>query len=280
MIPPQCSGSLRGVFNPPGSVTCMLRAALLLATLAATVLGLMEAVEAAEVSDPACAAADLAPAIALPALARVMAEGRVVQVLAIGSSSTAGAGASEPAKSYPAQLQRRLAMSWGAKAVHVENAGINGEKGPETFERLKAALAGAQKPDIVLWQVGTNDANAGTDPAELKALVARGVDMIRAAGAAPVLVNQQFFPGIGDVARYERYVAAVDGAARDKDVPVLPRYAIMKQWASDGGTLLGDMLSADRFHMNDRGYGCLADLAAAALTRNAPARAVSSLAVR
>jgi acyl-CoA thioesterase I len=179
-----------------------------------------------------------------------------IRILAIGSSSTQGIGASSPAHSYPARLEAELKARWPKDQPTVVNAGIGGETVAATVDRLERQLA-AQRFDLVIWQLGTNDAIAGDDPEAFRLLVLRGIAAARAAGVDLVLLDPQYFPGIRDLARYERFVAIIKAIGEDAHVPVFRRYAMMKQWSAQGSDLLA-ALSPDHFHMNDAGYGCLA----------------------
>jgi lysophospholipase L1-like esterase len=186
-----------------------------------------------------------------------------LRILAIGSSSTEGIGASAPTFTYPAQLQARLATLLG-RPVEVDNSGVGGETVATTVVRLKAALA-ASKPDLVIWQVGTNDAVTGKDEASFRASLLDGVAAIRAAKTPFVLLDPQFYPGLKDVAHYEQYVRIIDEAGERNGAAVFSRYAMMKGWGAESDGLLRTMLSKDAFHMSDRGYGCLAQSLAADL---------------
>jgi len=183
-----------------------------------------------------------------------------VRILAIGSSSTEGIGASSPAFSYPAQLQADLIQAWKG-TVTVENAGKGGETITETIGRLEAALK-VSKPDLVIWQVGTNDAVKGGDEAGFSALLQQGIDAAQALGVEVVLVDQQYYPAIKDLGRYERFVSLVGATAAAEQVPVFSRYKLMKAWSERSSDILDTMLSSDGFHMGDRGYDCLAQLIA------------------
>ena len=177
---------------------------------------------------------------------------RVLDILAIGSSSTEGIGASSPAFSYPAQLADELSTKDRIPAL-VRNAGIGGELAVKTLQRLKAALK-AGLPKLVIWQVGTNDALVGVDETVFRATVESGIAAARAAGVPLMLVDPQFAAKIPDVARYERFVAIVDEIGERLRVPVVSRYAMMKR----RGTNALALLSGDGLHMNDLGYRCLA----------------------
>ena len=54
-----------------------------------------------------------------------------IKIIAIGSSSTAGAGASSPAASYPSRLAVELGKLYPDVPITVLNRGINGQEAAE-----------------------------------------------------------------------------------------------------------------------------------------------------
>lgn len=205
------------------------------------------------------------PPLAADIRARATAEKRPFSILAIGSSTTAGVGASRPERTFPAQLAGRLVQAWGAGSVEVTNAGVSGESSPATLKRLEAFMAAEPRPDLVIWQVGTNDVIFFGSPENLGRSVGRGLDAIHAAGSAAIVIDQQFYPGIVNQKTYEGFVSAVGTAAAARAVPLLPRYAMMKQWAHDDPAGYRALLAWDNFHMSDAGYACLGQLLADAI---------------
>ena len=181
--------------------------------------------------------------------------GLPVDILAIGSSSTEGVGASSPANTYPAQLEGELEKLTGAD-FDVKNAGIGGELAAKTLERLKRALKSGWAR-LVIWQVGTNDALVGVDETLFRATLQAGIAAVRAAGVPLVLVDPQFTLKSPDPARYARFVKTVDDIGAADGVPVLSRYKMMMRFAVKGAAPIG-LLSRDGLHMNDLGYRCVA----------------------
>ncbi|HSH79449.1 MAG TPA: SGNH/GDSL hydrolase family protein, partial [Herpetosiphonaceae bacterium] len=110
---------------------------------------------------PSCRAPlhDIAAPAPLPHVAAVLRSQGRIRVVAIGSSSTVGVGASSPVKTYPAQLELILERTFKDLDVIIANRGVSGELATATAERLRKEL-GVEQPDLVLWQVGTNDALA------------------------------------------------------------------------------------------------------------------------
>ncbi|MGA8158161.1 MAG: GDSL-type esterase/lipase family protein, partial [Rhodoplanes sp.] len=76
-------------------------------------------------------------------------------IVALGSSSTAGAGASSSDATYPNRLAAALKEHFPSNTITVLNRGVNGEDARDMLNRFDTSVA-AEKPDLVLWQVGTN----------------------------------------------------------------------------------------------------------------------------
>src|SRR5436190_1825837 len=118
-------------------------------------------VAAADVpSPPASPSCVLAPDHArfdmpLPRLGRLLASGTPIKIVALGSSSTFGAGASSPGASYPSRLSDELARRFPGHEFTMLNRGVNGDEAGDMLARLETAVI-AESPDLVLWQVGTN----------------------------------------------------------------------------------------------------------------------------
>ncbi|MGX1787762.1 SGNH/GDSL hydrolase family protein [Bosea sp. NPDC055332] len=196
--------------------------------------------------------------------------GAPLRILAIGSSSTEGIGASGKDKTYPAQLGTLLRTGLSGRSIEMVNAGIGGETAPQTLSRLKAALVEGHY-DLVIWQVGTNDAVTGGDLATFRNLVADGIAAARQARTRLVILDPQFYPGIKETARYRAYVDAIAEVAKAQAVPVLSRYQAMLGWYQRDAEGFMAALAGDRFHMSDAGYGCLAQDIARSLLGDKPA---------
>jgi lysophospholipase L1-like esterase len=204
----------------------------------------------------------VAPNQKLAALAPRVATGGKLEILAIGSSSTEGIGATTRDRSYPARLQTLLSTAWPRTQVTISNAGVGGEIAPQTLARLKKALA-EHRYDLVIWQVGTNDAMRGGDMAAFRTMIAEGIALVKQAGVSLALLDPQYFPGIREPARYQSHVEAIAEVAKGESVPVFTRYETMREWHEADAQAFRGALAADSFHMSDAGYDCLArDMAA------------------
>jgi lysophospholipase L1-like esterase len=193
--------------------------------------------------------------------ARIAGGGQAV-ILAIGSSSTEGVGATDADHTYPARLAVHLAARVPVAAVRVVNRGIGGEVVATTAARLRTEVA-AVRPDLVIWQVGTNDAVRGVGLDTMAALVEDGLDWLEAEGVDAVLMDPQFYPRIADNAGYRQAVTVIADLAARHGVPLVRRFEAMRYWA--GRPQPVSMLSRDAFHMNDQGYECIAGMIAGSL---------------
>jgi acyl-CoA thioesterase-1 len=180
-----------------------------------------------------------------------------ITILALGSSSTSGVGATSINQAYPERLQVVLAAAWPGVPVHIVNKGVGGDITAMMLERLRETLKSV-RVDLVIWQVGSNDALQTKDEAELEKAITAGLDEIARSGSDAVLLDPQFVPSWKDMAGWQRYVAIVRKVGETNRVPVLARYRWMKKLYDEDPETLKKLLSPDWVHMNDDGYDCLA----------------------
>ena len=117
--------------------------------------------------------------------ARISAD-QPLTIVAIGSSSTFGLGASSPAMSYPSRLAVELRALLPRTSITVINRGVNGETAQEMLARFDRDVFAAH-PDLVLWQVGSNAVLLGRPIAPTGLLIDEGVRRLKAAGSDVVL---------------------------------------------------------------------------------------------
>jgi lysophospholipase L1-like esterase len=199
----------------------------------------------------------------LPATTARIRAGAPLTIVAIGSSSTAGAGASAPEFSYPSRLQAELAKRLGVP-VRVFNRGVNGEQAPEMLARFDRDVL-AERPDLVIWQVGANTVLRRGPMTGYTDLLADGVARMRRAGADVIIMDVQYAPRILQIAEHTDMEKLIDGFGTANKVPVFHRFAIMRYWVNTWDPEFAATLSPDGLHMNDLSYGCLARLLADAI---------------
>jgi lysophospholipase L1-like esterase len=210
---------------------------------------------------------------ALAPLLGVQAEldaGEPLTIVALGSSSTEGAGASSPQASYPNRLEALLRGKLPGVELRVINAGKSGETSQEMLARMEADVI-AHEPDLVIWQAGGNEVLLGRDPAAFLELMRKGLRRLREAGVEVVLMDNQRAPRILDAPAHARFEAAMRTLAEEERVPLFARSRLMRGW-QEAGLPPAEVLAQDGLHHNDRGYACLAEALAAALVRSAGQR--------
>ena len=197
----------------------------------------------------------------LPGFSRTLAEGKPVEIIALGSSSTAGSGASSPQASYPARLQAELLRRFPGRDIEVHNFGVGGQLARDMLERIEANVL-PMKPSLVIWQTGVNDAVQDVGVEVFRQTLERGIKLLKAEGVDVILVDMQFYPKSERVAGYRDYLRAMRTAAESNAVGYFPRHTIMKHMVRSGQHSPEQLLAPDNFHLNDLSYGCLADLMA------------------
>lgn len=195
-----------------------------------------------------------------------VADGTLI-ILAMGSSSIEGVGASRRELSFVPLLEAGLESRLAGVEVTVVNKGIGGETAKETADRLEREIA-ASRPDLVIWQLGTNDVLRDRPMADVFADFRRGQDVLDAAGVDVLLIDPQRLPEATTNANFRGRNPALGEVARligleggRKHYAVLTRFAAMHDW--DGLDRGG--VGPDDLHLNDQGYACWAAVTAEGL---------------
>jgi acyl-CoA thioesterase I len=172
------------------------------------------------------------------------ASGQVILVL--GDSFTAGLGVPRNA-AFPAQLEARLRAQ--GETVRIVNAGISGDTTAGGVARVDRAVA--EKPDLVILELGANDALRGVQPAEVRDNLTAMIIKIRASGVRLLLTGMRAPSNWG-----EEYRTAFDRVypdlARTEHVPLYPFF--LQGVAQDPR-----LNQRDGLHPNERGVAVLAE---------------------
>jgi acyl-CoA thioesterase-1 len=139
-----------------------------------------------------------------------------IKLAILGDSLAAGYGV-QPEQSIPARLEAALKAT--GRNVTVMNQGVSGDTTAGGLERLDWLLS--YKPDIVLLELGANDALRGLDPAEAERNLAAIIAKLKSEGVtvwlAGMLAPRNFGPD---------YVRQFDGLykrlADRYDIPLYP----------------------------------------------------------
>lgn len=186
---------------------------------------------------------------------------RPFRIVAIGSSSTEGAGASGPEASYPAALARELNQRFPNARVAVFNKGIGGERINQMMDRFERDVV-ALNPDLVVWQVGTNEATANDAIQQFQERLVEGIQRLRVKGKDIILMSPQFAPRMNVRSNHLLYVETVRSVAERLGVQLFRRFDIMDFWVASGQLSVSDLITSDGLHMTDFAYYCTAVLLA------------------
>jgi acyl-CoA thioesterase-1 len=167
------------------------------------------------------------------------------RILAFGDSLTAGFGlAAEQA--LPVRLAAKL-KSEGVEATIV-NAGVSGETTAGGLARLDWTLA--ERPDIVILELGANDALRGIDPNVTRANLDNMLAKLKATGVKILLVGMRAPTNWG--VEYKRQFDTIyPELAQKYGVPLDP-------FVLDGVAMNPDLNQSDMLHPNERGVDVIA----------------------
>jgi len=197
------------------------------------------------------------PPAAVPHLRAAIQNHEPAIIVAIGSSSTQSWRSSDPGHSYPGVLQARLSSLLPEAHIAVINRGIGGEDAPEELARLDKDVL-AVRPQLVIWQVGSNGVLRHDSPTVFRKLVTTGVNQMRKAGVDVILMDNQRAPALLDKPEHVVMDQSLAEVATATDVSLFDRGALMEAWQR-AGEPYAHFISSDSLHHNDLGYRCVAE---------------------
>jgi lysophospholipase L1-like esterase len=192
----------------------------------------------------------------LSRVSQKLSSGDPITIVAIGSSSTAGAGASSPSANYPSRLQIELSAQFPKHVFKVVNRGVNGEEVDDMLKRFDTVAT--EKPDLVLWQLGTNSVIRDHSVSGHDLAIHDGVRRLKAFGADVILIDPQFAPKVIAKQEAEVMVNLIAQTAKLENVDLFRRFAVMRHWHDDDHMTFDSFVSPDGLHMNDWSYACIA----------------------
>jgi lysophospholipase L1-like esterase len=200
--------------------------------------------------------------------ARRLANGAPLVIVAVGSSSTYGAGATSPAASYPSRLAVELKQRFPSRDITVLNRGVNGEETTNMMARFGADVLAAH-PQLVLWQIGTNSVLRDHPLSPHGVQLHDGIEQLKTAGADVVLIDPQFAPAVLAKPETPGMVEQIALAAKQENVALFDRFAVMRDWHDVQHLSFDTFVSPDHLHMNDWSYACWAKLLGGAIAEAA-----------
>lgn len=198
-----------------------------------------------------------------------LADGKPIELLALGDSGMPGVGVAQPTAALPALIAQRVAASTG-RPVHVVS---HAQPGARTRDVLTTQLAlDLGKPDVVVLLVGTNDVTHLSRSRQLAEDTAYLLARLHRLGAPVVMSSLPEFGAMRAVP------AALRAALRLRAVPVRNTQSRAALEAGGGVDLVdvrglvgrefltnSDLMSPDRFYPSEAGYSRIADALAPAV---------------
>ena len=192
----------------------------------------------------------------LRALSSAVHANRPVKILAIGSSSTVGVGASSPSATYVANLETNLEGTYKGLDFQVIGRGLSGEVAEGAAARMKKEVE-VNKPDLVVWQVGTNDAIRHVSIDSFKDCLRKTLAWLKEQRIDVVLIDPQYGEALTKDEYYGQVVAAIAEIARESRVLLVDRFEAMRELQRTRGDRF--YLTQDNLHLNDTGHRCMAE---------------------
>ena len=143
------------------------------------------------------------------------------------------------------------------------NRGVSGELSAQAAARIKNEVA-LTEPDLVLWQVGTNDALAYVPLDEIETTLIETLGWLKEHKIDVVLVGLQYVDVMAMDDHYKAVRDLLRKVAAKENVMIVRRYEAQRFLAraeSGGGGLV-----PDEFQRTEAGYVCLSQYMARAIT--------------
>ena len=158
----------------------------------------------------------LAVAAAVSAASVPQARAEPVSIVAFGDSLTAGYGL-DPGQAFPEQLER--ALRGRGLDVTVANAGVSGDTASNGLARLEWSVPA--DADLVIVELGANDALRGIDPAITRKALSAIVAKLQGRGQGVLLAGMLAPRNMGDRFAAE-FNAIYPDLAAEYGVPLYP----------------------------------------------------------
>ncbi|MEW6452914.1 MAG: SGNH/GDSL hydrolase family protein [Pseudomonadota bacterium] len=156
-----------------------------------------------------------------------------LKVVVIGTASAMLPGPDGANAAFPARLEAALKK----RLPKVDISLITQTKPRQTAAEMSDSIEKLivdDKPNLVVWQTGTYDALKGADPEEFRSSISDGVEALHTGGADVILMNMQYSPRTESMISLGAYLDNMRWVAREREVPLFDRNAIMRHWNDVG----------------------------------------------
>jgi lysophospholipase L1-like esterase len=191
----------------------------------------------------------------LPRTASRLKSGEMLRIVALGSSSTTGLWVLRSGGTYPEVMARELTALRPQARIEAVNSGQVGDTINGMVARVDRDVL-AHRPDLVVWQLGTNDVAWGGSAGGLKDLIVKGVRTLRAGGPDIVLMDLQYAPMVLASSQHTVMQTMIAEAARQERAGLFSRFSLMRR-SVEAGLPPGALVSWDGLHNSAAGYDCI-----------------------
>ncbi len=139
-----------------------------------------------------------------------------LHILVLGDSLTAGYGLPKQA-AFPARLEAALRQR--GHQVRVSNAGVSGDTSAGGLARLDWALA--DRPQLVVVELGANDALRGLDPQQTRQNLKAIIERLQKAGVKVLLAGMKAPRNLGED-YYNKFDPIYPELAQQHQLPLYP----------------------------------------------------------
>jgi lysophospholipase L1-like esterase len=197
----------------------------------------------------------------LPRSAAALQSTNKLKILAIGSTAAAVLGTAPDGRAP--LLEQILEHAIKGLDVEIINRGVSGELAESAASRLKIEVA-LTEPDLVLWQVGTNDAFAQVPVEEFQETVGGMVRWLKEHNVDVILVGLHYMKQLATDPHYQELRATLQRIAASENVLRITRNeakSVLSRARGEGG-----LPDPGDFARTEQGYNCMAQYVARAIT--------------
>ena len=173
-------------------------------------------------------------------------------MLALGPSGTGGVGSGSASATYPSRLEEELEKRFSGIDVVVEHRSSPGDIMADAGDRF-TALVTQIEPNLVVWQVGTNDALAKADVDAFTGALAEILKWLTLHDIDVVLLEPPYNSALVSDEHYTALRAAIRNNARQNGVPVVLRFEALQYLAQQPEA------ARSQFGLSELGYRCMAE---------------------
>lgn len=197
----------------------------------------------------------------LPNTTRAIKQRKNVRLLAIGATSVARRDRADGG--YDLLMETLLEKTVKGLTVDVIERGVSGELAEDAAERLKVEVA-LNRPDLVLWQVGTNDAMAYIPVARIERSISHTVQWLKANNVDVILIGLHYARSLRRDRHYQQTRAMLSKLSRSLKVMRIGRYEAAEFAHRAARAKLST--SFDEVEQTEQSYDCMAEHIARGIT--------------